>query len=148
MMDAPGLEQNYRWVMQLGYSIIIFNPMKVIGIIAFIVCLCTWLSKAGDCTRTNNMPEQIHNLMDIEGYALDHPNSNLSKQTTNLLRNFQFMQKQQFTPFELPAKKASWSLWNNSNFNHVGRNSDQINVLSPSAALALYEYEITYSFEF
>ena len=106
------------------------------------------LSKAGDYTATNNMPEQIHNLMDSEGYAFDQKHFSIPKQNTNSLRNLQFIERQRFIPFELPAKKAAWSLWNNSNFKYVGRDTDQISVFAPYAALAQYEYDITYSFDF
>ena len=122
--------------------------MKGIGIIAVMAMLNAGLSKAGDYTATNNMPEQIHNLMDSESYAFDQKHFSIPKQNTNSLRNLQFIERQRFIPFELPAKKAAWSLWNNSNFKYVGRDTDQISVFAPYAALAQYEYDITYLFDF
>jgi hypothetical protein len=134
--------------MPLGYTVKHFNFMKGIWIIAVIELLNTGLSKAGDYTGTNSMPEQIHNRMETEGYAIDQRNFSPPKQSTNLLGNLRFIENKQFIAFELPAKKADWSLWNNSNIKRVGRNTDQISVVSPYAALAQYEYEITYSFDF
>lgn len=45
--------------------------MKGIGIIVAMALLNAGLSKAGDYTATNNVPEKIHNLMDSEDYAFD-----------------------------------------------------------------------------
>lgn len=106
------------------------------------------LSKAGDYTGTNNMPAQIHHLMDSEGYAFDQKHFNIPNQNTNSLGDLQLIEGRRFIPFVLPAKKASWNLWNNSNFKSVGRNTDQISILAPYATLAQYEYDITYSFGF
>ena len=106
------------------------------------------LSKAGDYTSTNNMPEQIHNLMGSEGYAFNQKEFSLPKQNTNSLRNVQFIEGSRFIPFVLPAKKAGWSLWNNSDFKYVGRDTDQINLFAPYSALPLIEYDVTYSFDF
>jgi hypothetical protein len=123
--------------------------MKGIGIFAVMALLNAGLSKAGNYTATNNMPEQIHNLMDSEGYTFDQKHFSNPKQNTNSLGNAHFIGRQQFIPFLLPAKKkASWSLWNNSNFKYVGRDTDQISVFAPYAALAKYEYDITYSIDF
>jgi len=122
--------------------------MKGIGIIAVMTLLNAGLSKAGDYTATNNMSEQIHNLMDSEGYAFDQKHFSIPNQNTNSLRNVQFIKEQRFIPFVLPAKKASWSLWNNSDFKYVGRDTDQINLFAPYSALPLIEYDVTYSFDF
>jgi hypothetical protein len=122
--------------------------MNGIRIIALMALLNAVLAKAGDYTGTNNMPEQIHNLMETEGYAFDQNHFGLQMQSTNLLGNLQFFERRQFIPFVLPAKKVHWSLWTNSKFKYVGRNTDQINLLSPSAALAQYEYDISYSWVF
>ena len=81
--------------------------MKGIGIIAVMAMLNAGLSKAGDYTATNNMPEQIHNLMDSEGYAFDQKHFSIPKQNTNSLRNLQFIERQRFIPFLLPAKKPA-----------------------------------------
>ena len=129
---------------QLKFS----SHMKDIRIIALMALLNAGLSKAGDYTATNNMPEQIHHMMDSEGYAFDQKHFSIPKQNTNSLRNVQFIERQRFIPFELPAKKADWSLWNNSNFKYVGRDTDQISLFAPYAALSQYEYDITYSFDF
>lgn len=106
------------------------------------------LSKAGGFTGTNNMPEQIHNLMESEGYAFDRNYNGIQMQNTNSLGYFHLIGRQQYIPFELPAKKVEWSLWTNSKFKHVGRMDDQISLLSPFAALAQYEYDISYSWDF
>jgi len=122
--------------------------MRGIKIIAVMALLNAGLSKAGDYLATNNMPEQIHNLMDSEGYAYDQKHFSLPKQNTNSLRNLQFIERQQFIPFVLPTRNTAWSVWNNSNFKYVGRDTDQINVFAPYAAFAQFEYDITYSFDF
>jgi hypothetical protein len=110
--------------------------------------LNTGPTKAGDCTGTNEMPAQIRYLMDSQGYAFNQKSYSLPEQNTNSLRNLQCIGRQRFIPFSLPARKIGWSLWNNSNFKYVGRNTDQISVLAPYAALSLYECDITYSFDF
>ena len=110
--------------------------------------LNTGPTKARDYTVTNEMPVQFHNLMDSQGYAFNQREFSLPEQNTNSLRNFQFIERQRFNPFSLPARKTGWSLWHNSSLKYVGRNYDQISVLSPYAALSLFEYDITYSFQF
>jgi hypothetical protein len=123
-------------------------PMKGIGIIVAMALLNAGLSKAGDYTATNNVPEQIHNLMDSQNYAFDQKHFSIPKHNTNSLRNVQFTKRQQFILLLLPTKKFGWSLWNNSNFKYVGRNTDQINLFAPYSALPQIEYDITYSFDF
>ena len=105
-------------------------------------------TKAGDCTGANEMPAEIHNLMNSQGYVFDQKTFNLPEQNTNSIRNLPFIERQRFIPFSLPERKTSWSLWNNSSFKYVGRNYDQISVLDPYAALSRYEYDISYSFHF
>ncbi len=103
---------------------------------------------AGDPAGTNEMPVQIHYLMDSQGYAMDPTPLSFPKPNTNSLRNLQFIVRQRYIPFAFPIKKPGWSLLNNSKFKYVGRNNDQTSVLSPYAALSLYEYDISYSFDF
>ena len=122
--------------------------MKGIVIITVMALLNAALSKAGDYTGTNDMPPQIHNLMETEGYAFDQKNFGLQMQSTNSFGNFQSSKRQPFIPFVVPPPKAHWSLWTNSKFKYVGRNTDQISLLSPSAAIAQYEYDISYSWDF
>jgi hypothetical protein len=86
--------------------------------------------------------------MDSEGYNFDQKHSSIPKQNTNSLGNMHFIGRQRFIPFVLPAKKAGWSLWNNSDFKYVGRDTDQINLFATYSALPLIEYDITYSFDF
>jgi hypothetical protein len=126
----------------------ISSHMKGARIIAVMVLLNAGLSKAGDNSATNNMPEQVHNLMDSEGYAFDQKHLSLPKQNTNSFKNVQFIKGQRFNSFILPTKKAGWNLWNDSNFKYVGRNTDQISIFAPYAAFSHYEYDITYSFDF
>jgi hypothetical protein len=118
------------------------------SLFAMMALLKTGPAKAGDCTGTNEMPAQIPYLMDSQGYAFNQKSFSLPKQNTNSLRNLQFIGRQWFISFSLPARKTSWSLWNNSNFKYVGRNTDQISVLAPYAAFSRYECDITYSFDF
>jgi len=122
--------------------------MKGIRIIAVMALLNAGLLKAGDVTGTNNLPVQFRDQMDSEGYAFDQKDFSLPKQNTNSLRQLHFIERRRFLPFVIPEKKPGWSLWNNSKFHYVGNKTDQISLLSPSAALAHYEYDITYSFEF
>ena len=106
------------------------------------------ISKAVDYSGTNNIPEQIRNLMKTEGYGFDQNYFGLRMQNTNSLGNFQISERQQIMPFVVPTPKAHWSLWTNSKFKYVGRNTDQISLLSPTEALAQYEYDISYSWDF
>jgi hypothetical protein len=110
--------------------------------------LTAGLAKARDNTGINNLPEQFRNRMDVEGYTFDQKNFGFPKQNTNSLRQLPFVERRRFIPFVLPVKKSGWSLWNNSSFKYVGNKTDQISLLSSSAALSHYEYDITYSFEF
>ena len=110
--------------------------------------LTTGLVKAGDDTATNSLPEQFRDRMAAEGYAFDAKDFNLSNQNTNSLRQLPFVEMRRSIPFVLPVKKSGWSLWNNSNFQYIGNKTDQISLLSPSAALSHYEYDISYSFTF
>jgi hypothetical protein len=105
-------------------------------------------SKAGDYTGTNEMPAQIHDLMDSQGYAFNQKNFSIPKLDTNSLGNLPVIKRQRFIAFTLPAKKAGWSLWNNSSFKYVGRNYDQISVFAPYPVISRYEYDMTYSFDF
>jgi hypothetical protein len=106
------------------------------------------LSKAGDYTETNNMPVQIRNLMNSEGYFINQKYFNFPKQNSDLHRTLQCIGKQRFIHLELKPKKAAWSLWHNSHFKYVRRNSDQVSVDDSDAAPAKYEYYITYWFDF
>lgn len=105
------------------------------------------LSMAGDYTETNQMPEQIHALMETEGYAIDQQTLSVTPQNTNSLRNLKVVENGQFMLLELPAKKAGWSLWNNSSIKHLARNADTINGPGPTP-LSQFEYDVTYSFHF
>jgi len=110
--------------------------------------LTVGLTTAGDTTETNQLPALFHSRMDADGYAFDQPAFRLTEQNTNSLRQLPFVEKRRFISFVLPVKKPGWSVWNNSSFKHVGNKADRINLLSPAAALAHYEYDIMYSFEF
>lgn len=110
--------------------------------------LTTGFAKAGDNTGTNNLPEQFCNRMDAEGHTLDQTNFDFSTLRTNSLIRLPWVERRRFIPFVLPVKKSGWSLWNNSSFKYVGNKTDQPSLLSSSAALSHYEYDITYSFEF
>ena len=118
------------------------------SLLIWIALLNADLSKGGDYTETNNMPEQIRNLMTSAGYVIHQKYSSLPTRNTNSLRTLQFTGKQRFIHLEFLTKKTGWSLWNNSHFKYVGRNTDQIDLSSPYAVLARYEYYITYSFDF
>ena len=104
-------------------------------------------SMAGDYTATNQMPEMIHNLMAAEGDGIDQTHFSLRPQNPNSLRNLKPVKYPQFIRLELPAKKAGWSLWNNSSIKHVDRNADAINRYGPMS-ISLYELDINYSIHF
>ena len=126
-----------------------FKKLKLNGRLSVMMgLLIAGSARDGDYSGTNKMPAQVHNLIDSHGYAFSQKPLSLSKQNTNSLRNVPFIEPQRFIPFLLPAQKTGWSLWNNSNFKYVRRNTDPINLLAPFSALSLYEYDITYSFGF
>ena len=104
-------------------------------------------SMAGDYTATNQMPELIRSLMDTEGDGIDHAHFSIRPRNTNSLRNLKPVKYPQFIPLGLPAKKAGWSLWNNSSIKHVDRNADAINRYGPMS-ISLYELDINYTFRF
>jgi hypothetical protein len=105
-------------------------------------------TKAGDCTETNAMPAPIHNLMDSHGYAFDQNIFSLPRINTDSLRSLPFIARQRMISFSSPASKTGWNPWDNLSLKYVGRSTDQINVLAPFKALSLYEYDISYSFDF
>ena len=121
------------------------NGVKITIVLAL---LSAGLAKAGDDTGTNQMPDQVPNLMKSEDYALDYKNFRLRNQNTNSLRNIQFIERRRFIPLVLPVKKAGWSLWNNSSFKHAGIKNDQTSQNAPFSAIAHVEYDIMYSITF
>ena len=115
---------------------------------ALVACLTAGLAHAGDLTGTNCMPERIQHLMADAGYPLE-PNRVLRPaQSTNSPGSWHFLAWGPFKPLVVPVTRPGWSLWNNSHFKYVGSNYDQFSLLAPSAALARYEYDISYSFYF
>lgn len=120
--------------------------MNGIGIITMVALLSATLSKAGDSTATNRIPEPIHQLMNSAGYAFSQ--IDLSQQNTNSLRQWRSSEPGRLVSFVSPPQKTDWSLWKNSKFKYIGNKTDQPNLLSPSAVLSHYEYNITYSFAF
>ncbi len=116
-------------------------------IMARLALLNAGLAIAGDYTETNQMPSQIHTRMETEGYAIDQKHLCIAPQTQNSLRNLKPVKHTQFMPWEFPAKKAGWSLWNNSSIKQVDRNPDALNKTAP-LSLSQYELDINYSFRF
>jgi hypothetical protein len=99
------------------------------------------------------MPEPFQALMEKAGYAIVQTNLVSPAPGTNSLRHLPLIERNQFAPFDSPAKKAGWSLWNNTSIKHVSRNNDPVNLLAPTTlspytALSQFEYDITYSFNF
>jgi hypothetical protein len=138
MPMALGVAQ--RQITQLRLKGLLFALMALLNAVP---------SKAGDYTGTNEMPAQIHYLMDSQGYAFNQKNFSIPKLDTNSLRNLPVIKCQRFIAFpSLPAKKTGWSLWNNSSLKYVDRNYDQIGMFAPYAVMSRYEYDITYSFDF
>ena len=120
--------------------------MKRIWIVVMLSISGAEQSRAGDVTETNAMPAPIRNLMETQGYAIKPSAFSLSTQNTNSQRNIQAAERTQFAPFEIPRKKTSWNLWDNSSIRHVGRTEAPMSPFSPP--LAQYEYDITYTFGF
>jgi hypothetical protein len=124
------------------------QTLKGIRLIAMIALLTAGLSSAGDYAATNRMPEQIHFLMETEGYGMVQKNFGRQPQSTNSLRNLQVVGVGRFIPLELLTNKPSWSLWNNSSVRYVGRYSRTQGTFDPATALSQFEYRINYSFVF
>lgn len=110
--------------------------------------LCVGLARVGVGGTTNNVSAQVRNQMASTGYTVAQKTISLPRQNTHSLRNLHFVGQGPFLPLVVPAKRTGWSLWNNSSFKSVGRNSDQPSLLAPYSVLTQYEYEITYTFEF
>jgi hypothetical protein len=127
--------------------------MKSVMIITMLALLDAGLSRADDFIATNQMPKQIHRLMETEGYRINQASNAILLQTTNSLRDFGLIKNARLVPLEIPAKKAGWNFWDNTSIKYVGRNTDPISILAPTkispyTALSQYEYDITYSFDF
>jgi hypothetical protein len=122
--------------------------MKRFRTIAALALFNAGLAIAGDDGRTNSVPDHVRNLLDFAGYSVAQKTVSLPSQDTHSLRNLHFIMRGPFMPLVVPAKKTGWNLWDNSSFKSVGREGSQISLLAPGAAIAQYEYDITYSFVF
>jgi len=119
----------------------------MLRLLTIIALLNVGQSMADNYTATNQMPELIQNLMDTEGFTIDQTHFSIRPQNTNSLRLLKPVKYTQFVRLEVPAKKAGWSLWNNSSIKHVDRNADAINKSGPTS-ISEYELDINYTFHF
>ena len=71
-------------------------------IIAGLALINAELSLADNFAETNKMPEQIHDLMKAEGYAIDPRNVSIPGQNINLLGNCELSEKTKSIPLEVP----------------------------------------------
>ena len=121
---------------------------------AALILLNVQLAVAGGLAETNQMPLPVHTLMDASGHVLVQTNLMLSSpENANSLRVLSPMKKTRFILFKRPAPKPRWNFWNNLGVKYVHRNHDPLNVVAPTqmtaySALAQFEYDVTYSFDF
>jgi hypothetical protein len=129
-------------------SVKMFPPLKGLSIIALLALLDAGPVHAETDTATNCVSTQVRNLLDTTGYTQSQIIRRFAGQNTNSAASFHYFPRGPFAPLVVSAKKTGWNLWDNTSFKSVGREGNQISVLAPSALLAQYEYDITYSFEF
>ena len=126
--------------------------MKMFQIIATLLALNTGLAVADDFTETNQMPSPLQTLMETVGHVQVQRNLVLAPPDTNSLRNLPPIKKSEIVPLERPLRKPHWNFWDNTDVKYIHRNNDQ-NVFGPAqftpySALAQFEYDINYTFNF
>ena len=129
-------------------SVKMLPPLKGLSIIALLALLDAGPVHAAADGATNCGSAQVRNLLDTAGYTQAQIIRRFAGQNTNSAASFHYFPRGPFAPLVVSAKKTGWNLWDNTSFKSVGREGNQISVLAPSALLAQYEYDITYSFEF
>ena len=103
--------------------------------------------------ETNHMPLPLHALMETTGHAVVPTNLVLAPTDINSLRILPPIKNTRYILFKPPPPKRFWSFWNSLGIKYVGHNHDPLNVvtplpMTPYSALAQFEYDFTYSFDF
>lgn len=127
--------------------------MKLLQSILTLLVLNVGLAVADDFTETNQMPSLLHTLMETAGHVQVQSNLLLAPPDPNSLRNLLPIKKSELVPLARPVRKPRWSFWNNTDVKYVHRNNDPMNAFAPAqftpySALAQFEYNINYSFNF
>ncbi len=94
--------------------------------------------------------------MEQSGLANAQSNTDIAASDANSLRNLPPIKKKRLRPLQKPVPKSGWSFWNlwkNVGVKYVHSNHDPMNAyapapLTPYSALAQFEYDLTYSFDF
>ena len=110
---------------------------------ALIALLNAVQSNGGEYAETNNMPAEIHSLMDSEGYVINQKLLNNSAPDTNSLRNYEVNKMQHFDLLELTSKRKGWRIWNNSDIVYLHRYTK-----TDSPSFSQFEYDIYFPFKF
>jgi hypothetical protein len=108
---------------------------------------------AGVSADTNQMPQSVHALMDATGHAVVTTNRVLAPPDTNSLRNLPPLKNTRLILNKPAPRKSSWSFWDSTHVKYIGANRDLLNYLAPAhltsyTALAQFEYDFVYSFDF
>jgi hypothetical protein len=111
------------------------------------------LARAGDLAETNQMPASVHGLMDDSGHVRMQAEVGLAPADPNSLRVLPPLKKNRYVLIKPTKPKSHWSFWNNIGIKYVGHNHDPLNVVTPPqrtpySALAQFEYDFIYSFNF
>jgi hypothetical protein len=111
------------------------------------------LASAATLADTNQMPQSVHALMDATGHAVATTNRVLAPPDTNSLRNLPPLKNTRLRLSKPTPRKSSWSFWDNAHVKYIGANRDLLNYLAPAhlasySALAQFEYDFVYSFDF
>jgi hypothetical protein len=108
---------------------------------------------AATLADTNRMPQSVHALMDATGHAVVTTNRVLAPPDTNSLRNLPPLKNARLILYKPTPRKSSWSFWDSAHIKYIGANRDLLNYLAPAhltsyTALAQFEYDFIYSFDF
>jgi len=127
--------------------------VKCFWIIALLALLNARLVGAAELAATNQMPSTVHDLMEQSGLANAQSNTDIAASDANSLRNLPPIKKKRLRPLERPVPKSGWSFWKSFGVKYVHHNHDPMSALAPApltpySALAQFEYDVTYSFDF
>ena len=117
------------------------------------VLLNASLVRAVDFAATNQMPSPVHALMAQSSYAKVQTNADIVAADADSLRNLPPIKKSQLRPLQRAVPQSGWCFWKSFGIKHVQHNHDPMNALAPApltpySALAQFEYDVTYSFNF
>ena len=101
------------------------------------------MSYACEYVETNSMPAKMRNLMETEGYVINHDLLCNSTQDTNSLRHYVVNKRQRFDLLELTSEKKGWSFWDNSGIKYLPRNTE-----TTIPSFSQIECDIYYPFNF